>query len=141
MKLPDTNVLVYAANPLSPDHKKARTALDSAVRETSGVGLAWLPLVGFVRLSTMTRVMPNPLSVAEALADVQGWLNHPHARLLHPGARHMDIFARLLLECGTAGNLSNDAHIAAIAIEHNAEVLTFDQDFSRFTGLRYQLLS
>ena len=105
------------------------------------MGLAWLPLIGFVRLSTMARVMASPLSVADALADVQGWLNHPNARLLQPGERHMDILARLLLEAGTAGNLTSDAHIAALAIEHNAEVLTFDQDFARFTGLRYQLLS
>ena len=141
MKLPDTNLLIHAANPLSPDHAIARAALDDAVRESAGIGLAWLPLVGFVRLSTMARVMPKPLSVADALGDVQGWLEHPNARLLQPGARHMDILARLLLECGTAGNLTNDAHIAAIAIEHDAEVLTFDKDFARFTGLRYQILS
>ena len=89
----------------------------------------------------MARVMPNPLSVADALADVQGWLGHPNARLLQPGARHIDILARLLLECGMAGNLTNDTYIAAIAIEHNAEILTFDKDFAKFTGLRYQLLS
>lgn len=141
MKLPDTNLLLYAANPLSPDHEVARASLDTAAREPEGVGLAWLSLIGFVRLSTMARVMANPLSVADALADVQGWLNHPNARLLQPGERHMDILARLLLEAGTAGNLTSDAHIAALAIEHNAEVLTFDQDFARFTGLRYQLLS
>ena len=109
MKLPDTNLLIHAANPLSPDHPIARHALDEAVREPAGIGLAWLPLVGFLRVSTMARVMPNPLSVADALADVQGWLGHPNARLLQPGARHIDILARLLLECGTAGNLTNDA--------------------------------
>ena len=141
MKLPDTNLLIHAANPLSPDHAIARHALDEAVREPAGIGLAWPPLVGFLRVSTVARVMPNPLSVADALADVQGWLGHPNARLLQPGARHIDILARLLLECGTAGNLTNDAHIAAIAIEHNAEILTFDKDFAKFTGLRYQLLS
>ncbi|MFV0679402.1 type II toxin-antitoxin system VapC family toxin [Ottowia sp.] len=141
MKLPDTNLLLYATNPLSPHHEMARALLDAAVREPNGVGLAWLPLIGFVRLSTMARVMENPLSVADALADVQGWLDHPNARLLQPGVRHMDILARLLLEAGTAGNLTSDAHIAAIAIEHGAEVITFDKDFARFTGLRYQLLS
>ena len=141
MKLPDTNLLIHAANPLGPEHASARHALDEAVREPTGIGLAWLPLVGFVRLSTMARVMPKPLSVADALADVRGWLEHPNARLLQPGVRHMDILARLLLEAGTAGNLTSDAHIAAIAIEHNAEVLTFDKDFARFTGLRYQILS
>jgi toxin-antitoxin system PIN domain toxin len=141
MKLPDTNVLIYAANPLSPDHATARTVLDAAAHEPGGVALAWLPLIGFVRLSTMARVMPRPLSVTDALADVRGWLDHPNARLLQPGVRHMDILSRLLLEVGTAGNLTNDAHIAALAIEHNAEVLTFDKDFAKFSGLRHQILS
>ena len=67
--IPASDLLIHAANPLSPDHPIARHALDEAVREPAGIGLAWLPLVGFLRVSTMARVMPNPLSVADALAD------------------------------------------------------------------------
>ena len=43
---------------------------------------------------------------------------------------------------GTAKRLGKRGkHIITTAIEHHAEVLTFDRDFARFTGLRYQLLS
>lgn len=141
MKLPDVNVLFNAVHGGSPHHSAACQTLESAFDSREGVALAWLALVGFVRISTQRGIMPTPLPVDEALAVVDGWLNHPNARVLHPGPAHAGILGRLLLAAGTAGNLTNDAHIAAIAIEHQAEVLTFDRDFSRFTGLRYQILS
>ena len=141
MKLPDTNVLLFAVNKNSPFHAVARQSLDDSVAGAHGVGMAWLALVGFVRLATRSVIMSEPLDPAQALAFVRGWLDHPAVRVLDPGPRHLDIVSRLLLEAGTAGNLTNDAHIAALAIEHQAEVLTFDRDFARFSGLRYQLLS
>ena len=141
MKLLDTNVLFNAVHDRSPHHPTAQHALQQAFMDEAGAALAWLPLVGFIRVSTRTGIMPHPLGIADALALVREWLDHPRAQLLHPGVRHLDLLSRLLLEAGTAGNLTNDAHIAALAIEHNAEVLTFDKDFARFTGLRYQILS
>ena len=141
MRLPDTNVLLYAVNRHSPQNAVAHDWLERSAREPQGMAMVWVTLVGFIRLATRAAIVPEPLSVERALAQVQQWLDHPVVHLLQPGARHMDILARLLLEAGTAGNLTSDAHIAAIAIEHNAEVLTFDKDFARFTGLRYQILS
>jgi len=141
MRLPDTNVLLYAVNRHSPQNAVARDWLERSAREPQGMAMVWVTLVGFIRLATRAAIVPEPLSTARALAQVQQWLDHPAARLLQPGPRHMDILSRLLLEAGSAGNLTTDAHIAAIAIEHNAEVLSFDKDFARFTGLRYQLLS
>jgi len=38
---------------------------------------------------------------------------------------------------GTGGNLTTDAHLAALAIEHGAELCSCDADFSRFAGLRW----
>ena len=141
MRLPDTNVLLYAVNRHSPQNAVAHDWLERSAREPQGMAMVWVTLVGFIRLATRAAIVPEPLSVERALAQVQQWLDHPLVHLLQPGARHMDILARLLLEAGTAGNLTSDAHIAAIAIEHNAEVLTFDKDFARFSGLRYQILS
>ncbi|HOV19758.1 MAG TPA: type II toxin-antitoxin system VapC family toxin [Ottowia sp.] len=141
MRLPDTNVLLYAVNRHSPQNAVAHDWLERSAREPQGMAMVWVTLVGFIRLATRAAIVPEPLSVERALAQVQQWLDHPVVHLLQPGARHMDILARLLLEAGTAGNLTSDAHIAAIAIEHNAEVLTFDKDFARFSGLRYQILS
>ncbi|RRD58446.1 PIN domain-containing protein [Comamonadaceae bacterium OH2545_COT-014] len=141
MKLPDINVLFNAVHVGSPHHAAACKALEGALDSREGVGFAWLVLVGFIRIATQRGLLPMPLPVADALSLVDGWLTHPHARIVHPGQAHAGILGRLLLEAGQGGNLTNDAHIAALAIEHQAEVLTFDKDFARFSGLRYQLLA
>jgi predicted nucleic acid-binding protein len=78
--------------------------------------------------------------VDEALRIVDGWLSHPGAMVLHPGPRHAALLGALLIGAGTAGNLTTDAHLAAIAIEHGATVASFDRDFSRFAGLRFEHL-
>ena len=141
MRVPDTNLLLYAINPDSPCRDAAQQCLNEAAQSSEGMGLTWIGLLAFLRLTTPPPVLREPLAVQAALDVVHDWLAHPSVSILQPGARHMDIMSRLLLSAGTAGNLTSDAHLAAIAIEHNAEVLTFDRDFARFTGLRYQLLS
>jgi uncharacterized protein len=141
MKLPDVNVLLHAVDTTNKSHAIAKQWLEFSLAEPDGVGFVWLVLVGFVRVATRNGVLTNPLSVAEALSIMDEWVNHPKAQIVAPGERHADILTRLLLGAGTAGNLTNDAHLAAIAIEHNAQVCTFDHDFKRFAGLKFQLLS
>lgn len=141
MQIPDTNLLLNAVHADSPQHARARRALEGMLSDARGMALVWVVLMGFVRLSTKRGILPSPLPVADVLSVVDEWLAHPRTQVLAPGPLHAGIFGRLLLSAGTAGDLTTDAHIAAIAIEHNAEVLTFDRDFARFTGLRYQLVS
>jgi uncharacterized protein len=140
MKLIDTNVLLYAVNADSREHAVARGALQEGLSEESGVGFAWLALIGFVRLSTRRGILPRPLAAEAALGVVDDWLDAPHAQLLEATPRHWPILRRLLLGAGMAGNLSNDAHLAALAIEHGATLISFDRDFERFAGLRFELL-
>ena len=141
MKIVDTNILVYAADVDSPHHVKSRDWIEQTLGRTKGLGLAWLAIVGFIRLTTNARISVTPRTVPQALSYVDDWLAHPNTQIVHPGARHADILARLLLTVGTAGNLTNDAHLAALAIEHNAEISTFDRDFKRFSGLKLEMLS
>lgn len=140
MKLPDTNLLVYSVNAYSDHHAAALQWLERAFDASAGVGFAWNALIGFVRIVTHPRVMTTPLSVADATAMVDEWLAHPRANLIHPGDHHADLFFKLLLQCGSAGNLTNDAHLAALAIEHSATVGTFDRDFLKFKGVQIDLL-
>ena len=141
MLIPDTNLLLNAVHADSPYHARARQALEQLLDDARGMALVWVVLMGFVRLSTKRGILPSPLGMADVLGIIDEWLAHPRTRVLEPGPLHAGIFGRLLLSTDTAGDLTTDAHIAAIAIEHQAEVITFDKDFSRFTGLRYQLLS
>jgi predicted nucleic acid-binding protein len=43
-----------------------------------------------------------------------------------------------LTRTGSGGNLGNDAHLAALALEHNATVVTYDRDFERYAGVRWR---
>jgi predicted nucleic acid-binding protein len=43
----------------------------------------------------------------------------------------------LLESAGTAGNLTTDAQIAAVALRLDAEVHTTDLDFGRFAGVLF----
>lgn len=68
---------------------------------------------------------------------VRGWLAVPSVQILTPGESHADILFRLIEQVGTAGNLTTDAHLAALAIEYQAELASTDTDFARFKGLRW----
>ena len=140
MKLPDTNVLLNAINQRAAGHEQARDWMERALVAPEGVALCWNVLIGFVRLSTHRAILVPPLSVPDALAALRQWLASPRAVILHPGDRHLEHIARLLTGAGTAGNLTNDAHIAALAIEHGATVVSFDRDFERFAGLSFERL-
>ena len=141
MRLADTNLLIYAADKDSPHHAVSHRWLEDSLSNSQGLGLAWLSVIGFIRLTTHLKLSVTQRTVTQALSYVDDWLIHANCHILHPTVRHADILARLLLGVGTAGNLTNDAHLATLAIEHNAEICTFDRDFKRFSGLKFQLLS
>lgn len=138
MKIVDANVLLYAVNRDAQHHVISRSWLDAALAGSTSVGLAWVPLLAFVRLVTKPGLFPSPLGVDEAMRQVEDWLAQPAAHLLHPGDRHPMILARLLSEVGSGGNLVNDAHLAALALEHRASVVSFDNDFDRFTDVTWE---
>jgi toxin-antitoxin system PIN domain toxin len=138
LKLVDANVLLYAINERSAHHEAARRWLDEALGGTEAVGFAWLVVLAFVRLSTHPAVFPRPLATEESMALVEDWLAQPGATIVDPTSGHIAIVGRLLAGSGTAGNLVNDAHLGALALEHSAEIISFDADFSRFVGVRWQ---
>ncbi|MDP8989800.1 MAG: PIN domain-containing protein [Acidobacteriota bacterium] len=61
----------------------------------------------------------------------------PGVQILTPGEFHAEIFFRLIEQVGTAGDLTTDAHLAALAIEYRGELASTDTDFARFAGLRW----
>ena len=137
MTVVDANVLLNAINSSAPDHLRAKRWLDAALSGGAPVGFAWVVLLAVVRLSTRPGLFPRPLSVAEATDLVRGWLDAPAANVLSPGPRHLELLAGLLGEAGTAGNLTSDAHLAALALESGATVTSFDADFARFPRVRW----
>jgi len=133
--VPDVNLLIYAINVDAEQHRAARQWLETILAGTRPVGLAWSVLLAFVRVTTLPRVFANPLGTGQALDIVEGWIRHPRVRVLTPTPSHWGILRALLRASGTAGNLSSDAHLAAIAIGHAATLASADNDFRRFAGL------
>lgn len=139
MILPDVNTLLHAVNSSTNEHAAALRALRLGFDDPGGVAFAWMALLAFVRLSTRRGIFPRPLSVEDALRVIENWLRQPRAQVVHPGEQHAGVLGRLLRSAGTAGNLTTDAHLAALAIEHGATIVSFDRDFARFEGLRWTL--
>lgn len=137
MNLIDANVLIYAVNESDPQHRSARRWLDGALSDREAVGFAWAVLVAFVRLSTKVGLFPNPLPARDALDRVREWLDQPQSVIVEPTSRHLHVLSGLVGETGTGGNLVSDAHLAALAVEHDATLISYDRDFARFPGLRW----
>jgi len=133
--LPDVNLLLYAHNADAPQHAAARAWWDAVLNGTEPVALPWVVVLAFVRITTNRRAFSQPTTPDEALTRVSAWLARPHVRIVHPTDRHFELVATFLRRAGTAGNLTTDAHLAALAIEHGATLWSTDRDFARFPGL------
>jgi uncharacterized protein len=140
LRVPDANVLLYASDSSSRHHVSARAWVERALSATETIGFAMVALLAFVRISTSPRVMATPLPPRAAFDQVEEWLTQPPAVVLHPGRRHIGLWRELAETSGTAGNLTTDAHLAALAIEHGASLASFDGDLHRFPGLDLEYL-
>ncbi len=138
MIVPDTNLIVYAYNDAAPWHEAARRWWEGLVNGSERVGVPWVVSTGFVRLMTHSRVLASPITVADAVGHVRDWFRYTHVTPINPGAEHLTHVRRSLDACGVGGDLVTDAHVAALAIEYQAEVHSNDSDFARFPGLRWR---
>ena len=137
MILPDVNLLVYAVDIASSFHGAANAWLDDALSSPNPVGFCYPTMLGFVRLTTNRRVFSNPLGLEEATSFVDEWLEQPNVGIVVPTPRHWPLVKDLLHSSGTAGNLTMDAHIAALAVEHGYTVYSNDADFGRFQNVKW----
>lgn len=141
MIIPDLNVLLYAVDSSSPRNREAASWLEETLNSgKEPVGIPWVVHLGFLRLTTNPRVFTRPLTVEAASAWLEALEAHPSVRMLNPGTAHRGVLRHLLLMLGTGANLVTDAHLAALALEHNATLATGDRDFQRFPGLKLSLL-
>jgi hypothetical protein len=133
----DANLLIYAIDADAPRHQPARRWLERTLSDTGPVGLPWIVILAFIRITSRAGIMRRPLTSTAALSYVQSWLEQPCVETVAPGEHHWPILRRLLEATGAAGNLTADAHIAAIALERGAAVYSCDRDFARFPGLKH----
>jgi toxin-antitoxin system PIN domain toxin len=138
MILIDANLLIYAVNQDAPLNREAKPWLESVLSGKETVGFPWNVLLAFLRLTTRPGLFGRPLPMNTAFDLVASWLGQTPATIVHPGPRHLPVLRELLRPLGTGGNLTSDAHLAALAIEHGAELCSSDTDFARFPGLKWR---
>jgi toxin-antitoxin system PIN domain toxin len=138
VRIVDLNVLLYAVNSDAAQHGVVRAWWEMAVNDEETVGLAWVVLLGFLRLATNPRVFPRPLTADAAAAKLDTWLALDNVRVVREKDDHWETLKPLLSGAGTAGNLTTDAHLAALALSHDAVLVSCDTDFARFKDLRWE---
>jgi toxin-antitoxin system PIN domain toxin len=137
MTLVDLSLLVAAVNSRAPMHKAARHWWEDQLNGAAPIGLSWLVILGFIRLTTSSKIMTQPLQLADAISIVDEWLARPNVKVVQVTAQHWNILQNMLHAVGHGTALTMDAHLACLAIEHDAELATADEDFSHFPGLKW----
>ena len=137
MKLPDVNLLLYAVNSAEPMHAGAKRWLENSLSSEEPFAFDWTVLLAFLRISTRPGIFARPLQTKQAFYLIQSWLDQPCSQVVTPTPRHVSILQDLILPLGTGGNLTSDAHLAALALEYGATLYSADNDFSRFPGLTW----
>jgi len=138
VKLLDANVLLYAGNSEAEHHETARGWLLNVLAGTESIVVPWICSVAYLRIATNQRTMSAPLSIGEALEFLRRLLSSPRVISAEPDHLHLDRLGVLLAATGRGGNLVNDAHLGALALQYDATVVSFDNDFSRFPGVRWE---
>lgn len=138
MILVDANLLIYAKGADLPQHRGAAAWFEAAVQEGARIGLPWASLLAFLRVITNPRLLAQPLTMADAWAQVEEWLALPCVWVPHPTEQHAAVLRHLLVAANATGNLVPDAHLAALSVEHGLELCTADSDFARFPGVRWR---
>ncbi len=141
MILADVNVLIGAFRRDSPQHSVCRPWLDSIILGDASFGVSPLALAAVVRITTGPRFFSAPSAISDAIGFCEDLLNQPHSQKVEPRERHWDIFRRLCVDVGIGGRRVTDAWYAALAIEWGCEWISFDRDFARFPGLKWQVPS
>ena len=137
MILVDANLLIYAVNSDSPHHDKAKSWLEEILSGNDELGLAWIVILAFIRITTRSGILSRPLTPERAIAYVDEWLEQPYVNLVNGDENQWQIFRNLQLQVGTAGNLTSDTMLASLALELGAVIYSADHDFKRFSGVKH----
>jgi toxin-antitoxin system PIN domain toxin len=132
----DANVLLYSQNRSAPQHDACREWLERGLSGIEAIGMPWITVLAFLRLSTSLKIYTEPLPMSAAASIVSGWFGRRSVVVPEPEEDHWSVLSSLLSEARLSGADVTDAHLAALAIEHEASLCTTDRGFARFPGLK-----
>lgn len=136
MICPDLNLLLYATFSAYPQHQKAKAWWDGVLSSAQAVSIGHVVVLGFIRISTHPRVLSPPLTIDQAIQVVDGWLDQPNVTLISPAQTHWENLKTMLASGNAGGNLTSDAHLAALAADYGLVIHSNDADFARFPGIK-----
>lgn len=131
------NVVLAAHRDDHPDFAAARRWLDGLLQAREPFAVIDLVAGAFLRLATNRRIFSIPTPLPEAFGYLHALRGQPSHVMLGPGAAHLELLERLCSDAEAAGDLIPDAQLAAVALEHACELVSFDRDFARFESLRW----
>jgi toxin-antitoxin system PIN domain toxin len=133
----DTNILVYAHREDSPFHRTAARRVAELAEGVASWAIPWPCLHEFFAIVTHPRIYTPPTPPAQALVQLDAWLESPTLTLLAEQASYWPTLRALIAAGRVAGAQVHDARIAALCREHGIrELWSADRDFSRFAGLQ-----
>jgi hypothetical protein len=135
--VPDANLLIYAYDSKSDLQPSAGRWLRQVLSGPEPVGLTWLSIGAFLRISTNPNLGRSQIPMALAIQIVDEWLARRVVRLIVPGDRHWVLLKEMLIAGRVQGSIAIDAQLAALTIEYGGVLYTNDRDFARFPGLRW----
>jgi toxin-antitoxin system PIN domain toxin len=137
LKLLDVNVVLAAHRDDHPDFETAREWLDQTTATGTPFAVVDLVAGAFLRIATNRRIFSIPTPVDEAFAYLKALRAQPSHIMLAPGPGHLALLEQLCTSAEASGDLIADAQLAAIALEHACELVSFDRDFARFSELNW----
>ena len=132
----DSNIFVYSHRKDSPWHPAAARCLKDLAEGSAPWAIPWPCLHEFYAIVTHPGIYSPPSSCAQAMDQMEAWLEAPGAVLLSESTTYWPTLKRLLGEGRVAGGQVHDARVAALCLIHGVRQLwTAGRDFSRFAAL------
>lgn len=138
MKLLDVSVVLAAHRDDHPQFPIARPWVEQLLAAGEQFTVPDLVTGSFLRLATNRRVFTVPTPLGDAFAFLRALRAQPSHLAVGPGPRHLDLLESQCEAADAVGDLVPDARLAALALEHAAEIVSFDRDFARFDDIRWR---
>lgn len=139
--LVDSNIFIYATDENIPQYKIAKKILENSAKSQDEWCISWQNIYEFISVATNRKAFHGrPLSLTEAIENVEAVLSLPNIRIISETERHWEIFLEIIkLIRGVEGVFVYDCKLAAILKENEVKhIITADEGFKRFHFLKVQ---
>lgn len=141
MKLLDVNVVLAASRNDHSQFGVARAYLERLLAVRDRFSVTDLVAGAFLRIATNRRIFMTPTPVEQAFGYLRALRSQSGHVLVGPGPAHLELLERIATTADARGDLMPDAQLAAVALEHACEIVSFDRDFARFDEVVWTLPS